>query len=64
MSNTNILGRSRHVATIGTTVGFSLHRAHRRDEDLHRKDLEFEVGDHVFLKVVPMGGGGGDEVWK
>ncbi len=36
-----------------------LQAAHSRQksyEDVHRKDLEFEVGDHVYLKISPMKG--------
>ena len=64
------MGRSRHAATTGTRVGLVTNAAVQKIKqrilttesrqksyaDLHRRDLEFEVGDHVFLKVAPMRG--------
>lgn len=28
----------------------------KSSEDLHRRNLEFDVGDHIFLKILPFVG--------
>ncbi|KAA0032712.1 ty3-gypsy retrotransposon protein [Cucumis melo var. makuwa] len=45
-----------YQATIDMTPFEALYGRQKSYADLHRKDLEFDVGDMVFLKVAPMNG--------